>query len=101
MEIVFLLRHTYEYGAELEHECTKELGIYSSFARAEEAKRRYLKLEGFCATPEETFYICKYVIDRDSEWTEGFSSWEEVEQHQKDNNICRGDEYKKSIYAQE
>jgi len=28
---VYLLRHTYEYGNELEHEATKELGVYSSY----------------------------------------------------------------------
>ena len=78
MNTIYLLRHTYEYGEELEHETTKELGVYSSFEKAEEAKKRYFPLEGFRNYPEECFVICEYQLDKDSSWEEGFISWEEA-----------------------
>ena len=78
MNIVYLLRHTYEYGEELEHETTKELGVYSSLEKAREAKKRYFLLEGFRKYPEECFFICEYQLDKDSEWTEGFVSTDEI-----------------------
>ena len=77
MNSVYLLRHTYEYGEELDHETTKELGIYSSLEKAEEAKKRYSPLEGFRDYPEECFFICEYQLDKDSEWSDGFFSWSE------------------------
>jgi len=88
MNVVYLLRHTYEYGEELEHETTKELGVYSSFEKAEEAKKRYFHLDGFSKYSEECFFICEYQLDKDSEWTEGFVSTDEIRQEFEALTLC-------------
>ncbi len=99
--VVYKLSHMYEYGDNCEYDEHKELGIYSTRAKAEEAIRRYITLPGFNKYPVNCFFIDEYVVDNDSEWTEGFMTAEEIEQYQEENNICRGDEYKKSIYKKE
>jgi ribonucleotide reductase alpha subunit len=78
MKQLYLLYHVYEYGKELEHECTKELGIYSSLEKAEEAKERYSKLEGFNKYPIESFFVVDFTLDKDEAWTEGFVSSDEI-----------------------
>lgn len=77
-EYVYLLRHTYEYGEENEHEETKIIGIYSTREKAEDVVKKFKLLPGFKDYPEECFVICEYKIDKDKEWTEGFIKWEEA-----------------------
>lgn len=98
---IYLLVHVYEYGNDNEHEETKMLGIYSSMKNAEDAKKRYSNLDGFIKYDIECFSIYEYELNKDSEWTEGFMTWEEVENYQKENDLCREDEYKKSIFRNE
>ncbi len=78
MKQVYLLQHSYEYGEELEHQCTKDLGIYSTYENAEKAKQRYANLEGFCKYPENCFCITEFDIDVDSSWTEEFVGTDEI-----------------------
>lgn len=75
---IYLLRHTYEYGNENEHETSKNLGIYMTEEKANEAINRYQLLEGFRNYPPECFIIEEYLIDKDMWWTEGFIKWEEA-----------------------
>ena len=75
---VYLLEHSYDYGDDNEFSETKTLGIYSSQEKAEEAIKFYSKLVGFCNHPLECFYIDEFELDKNSEWTEGFISWEEA-----------------------
>jgi hypothetical protein len=86
MKEVYLLYHVYEYGKELEHESSKELGVYSSLEKAEKAKRRHHGLEGFNKYPMECLLIQKFVIDIDSAWEEGFVSVEEIYEYDKAKN---------------
>ena len=74
---VYLLRHTYEYGENSEHECTKELGIFSKKKNAEAAIKQYQNLPGFCDFPKKCFIIEKYILDESTWWKEGFFSVEE------------------------
>ena len=95
---VYVLMHTYEYGQDNEHESTKLLGVYSSKKQANEAVKRYRALDGFKKYPLSCFAVNECVLGVDYEWTDGFMTWEEIEEYQAQNNICRGDEYKKSIF---
>ena len=96
---VYVLSHIYEYGENFEFEESKLLGVYSSKRRAKEAIERYFALDGFKKYPKSCFKIAECYLDIDFEWTDGFMTWEEIEKYQSENNICRGDEYKKSIYS--
>jgi hypothetical protein len=49
----------------------KELGLYSSRERAEDAITRYKKLPGFRDHPDG-FKIYESMLDLDEAWTEGF-----------------------------
>lgn len=98
MEFVYVLYHVYEYGENDEFDECKKLGIYSTQEKAQEAIERYAVLEGFNKYPRSCFEIFKHKVDVDLEWTDGFMSWEEIEKYQEENNVCRTDEYKKSIY---
>ena len=71
-----VLVHTYEYDSIEE---TKILGVYSSKEKAKAAIDRYIKLDGFKDYPRECFYIMPFIIDEDSEWTEGFVSVDKLE----------------------
>ncbi len=86
-EFVYLLRHTYEYGEEMEHEETKIIGIYSSREKAEEVIKRFVLLPGFKNYPEEYFVIEEYLLDKDMWWTEGFIKWEEANNEDSNNSI--------------
>ena len=77
-ENVYLLRHTYEYGDENEHETTKNLGIYTTEEKANEAIKRFMSLEGFKNYPIECFVVEEYLLDKDMWWTEGFIKWEDA-----------------------
>jgi hypothetical protein len=68
---VYLLCHSYEYGAEKEHTEIKILGVYSSSEKALKAIEKYKILPGFNEYPVECFSIDEYVCDT-SHWTEGF-----------------------------
>ena len=96
-ESVYVLMHAYEYGNENELDEIKELGIYSTKEKAEEAIDRYYVLSGFNRYPRSCFQIINRELDKDSAWTEGFMTYEEIEKYQAENSICRGDEYKNSI----
>lgn len=68
MNEVFLLWHSHDLGnGEIED---KLIGVYSSLDKAEAAKARTLKLDGFRATPEG-FLIDRHELDRDA-WSEGY-----------------------------
>lgn len=77
MKKVYLLRHTYEYGKEKEHDCTKELGIYSTYKNAKNAIEFYRNLPGFSNYPKRCFIIERYELDKNTWWSEGFFSWDE------------------------
>ena len=73
MSKVYLLEHSYVYGEESDFDEAKTLGVYSTRELAEEAGDRYAPLPGFRDYPRECFQISKFVVDRDTAWTEGFS----------------------------
>jgi len=80
MNYVFLLSHTYEYKhldgyEELEN---KNLGVYSTKQKAEEAAERYYKLPGFHKYSFDCFVIQKIEMNRDTGWEEGFVNWDDV-----------------------
>lgn len=70
-KVVYLLRHTYDYGDDNEHEKTYELGIYSNIKICNNAKKNYMKTRTYKLNPEGLF-IEKFIIDNDQEWLEGF-----------------------------
>lgn len=92
-----MLQHSYEYGENNQYDETKFIGVYSSMEQAKQAIIRLQNITGFKDYPVDCFYIDEYRLDEDN-WVEGFVTTEEIEQYQAENNICRGDEYKKSIY---
>jgi len=64
---VYLLWHAHDLDEEKE---VKLLGVYSSEAKAQEAKAKASGLAGFRDYPD-VCEISRYTVDRD-EWTEGF-----------------------------
>ena len=66
---LYLLYHAYEING---HEEIKILGIYTSPENAEQAKQRYLHLEGFREFPAHCFWIQRYAPNKDDAWTDGF-----------------------------
>ena len=87
MGCVYFLEHSYEYGENNEHECIKSLGIYSSYEKANLALLHYCKLDGFSSYPLDSFSIQKFEIDVNTNWTDGFVSWNEAVEYQKANNL--------------
>jgi len=72
---LYNLVHIYECGEEGNEENEiKELGIYSSIEKAQEAIKRYFKLPGFNNYPIDCFFINDCKVDKDYGWTEGFCS---------------------------
>ncbi|MCP5420145.1 MAG: hypothetical protein H6969_06580 [Gammaproteobacteria bacterium] len=67
MDDAFLVKHSYETRG---HSDTKVIGIYSSYAHAEDAISKLRAMPGFKNYPND-FYIDKYPIDT-SFWVEGF-----------------------------
>ena len=67
-DIVFQLYHTHVFSDDRED--VKELGIYSTREKAEQALARATQLPGFRDSPER-LEIAEAYVDRD-EWTEGF-----------------------------
>ena len=72
---VYSLIHVYERDDEDE---IKELGIYSTYQKAQEAMYRYFKLQGFNNYPIDCFQIKESIVDEDAAWTEGFCSSNEI-----------------------
>ena len=68
MQTVFLLWHSHKLTEEMDDE--KLIGVYSTEARAAEARERVAEQPGF-RDHLEGFEICSYEVDRDN-WTEGF-----------------------------
>lgn len=68
MNVAFLLWHSHAVGDDATAD--KLIGVYSSEAEAEAAKRRKLQFEGFRVEPDG-FLIAKYELDRDY-WSEGY-----------------------------
>ena len=97
MEYVYILMHSHQCEDDIEADDVKLLGVYSSESNAKAAIERYSKLEGFCKYPVDCFSIGRYKIDTDSNWSEGFVSWEEAEIYRRENNLCSGDEYKEVV----
>ena len=95
---VYVLSHVYEYGENEEFDEIKDLGIYTTKQKAEEAIERYIVLDGFNKYPRSCFQIREQTVDVDAFWTDGFMTYEEIQNYQKENNICQGSEYKKSVY---
>jgi len=72
MRKVFLLWHRrpIEGGID-EHDVNEKLvGVYSSAAEADAARRRKLQFEGFRDYPDG-FHVSPYEVDKDA-WSEGF-----------------------------
>ena len=97
---VYILLHCYEYGEELQHEEIKFIGVYSAFELANRTIERLYGLPGFSRYPIECFYIDEYTLDEDH-WADGFTTWREIYDYQKENGICQGDEFKKSIFDED
>ena len=95
---VYVLSHVYEYGENDEFDEIKELGIYSTKQKAEEAIERYYILSGFKRYPRSCFQIREQKVDLDFEWTDGFMTDEDIERFQVENDICRDERYKRSNY---
>jgi hypothetical protein len=72
---VYILYHIREIDDEEE---VKQIGVYSSRERAEEALQRVKPKPGF-RDHVEGFHISEVTVDRDS-WVEGFISVEEAMQ---------------------
>ncbi len=72
---IYKLVHIYDNNDE---EIIKELGVYSTLKNAKKAIERYRVLEGFNVYPIECFHIEKCELDKDAEWTEGFTNTEEI-----------------------
>ena len=74
MRTVFLPWHSRPLEDALDGHDTddKLIGVYSSAAEAEVAKRRKLQFEGFRDYPD-CFLVSEYEIDKDA-WSEGFVS---------------------------
>jgi len=70
MENVYLLWFTCR-DPKLNGEDELLIGVYSSMAKAEDAKKRLSQENGFKDDPSG-FEICPYKIDEDN-WTKGFS----------------------------
>ena len=68
MDKVFLLWHEYEIQPERDE--TKLLGVFTSYAKAEEHKRYFLTQPGFRDHPDD-FEIAEYPLDKRM-WSEGF-----------------------------
>jgi hypothetical protein len=64
---VYLLWHAHDLVEEID---VKLIGVYSSEARAIEARERAKTLPGFRENPDG-FHIDRYEVDKDS-WTTGF-----------------------------
>jgi len=69
MTTVFNLCH--EYVMENGEDEVKELGVYSSREKAQEAITRYWSLPGFRDHPDG-FKIYESELDQDQAWTDGF-----------------------------
>ena len=71
MRTVFLLWHRrpVENGLD-EHDTDKLVGVYSSAAEADAARKRKLQFEGFRDYPD-CFLVDEYRVDEDA-WSEGF-----------------------------
>lgn len=76
-KVVYKLVHMYERE---EGDEIKELGIYSTHKKAEEAIDRYKLLEGFNEHPVDCFCIDECELDKDAEWTDGFTNSVLIEQ---------------------
>lgn len=73
MKTCYILSHEYHYSDEEgTHTETKLLGIYATMSNAEDAKKRYSQLEGFCEYPIECFHICAAGLNQNTNWTSGF-----------------------------
>ncbi len=72
MPTVFLLWHSrpIEGGIDEHDTDDKLIGVYSSAAEADAARKRKLQFEGFRDYPD-CFLTSEYVIDKDA-WDEGF-----------------------------
>ena len=66
---VFLLWHVHELEGGDDDE--KLIGVYSTHEKAEQARLRALARPGFCDSPEG-FQICRYPVDEDRNWKDGF-----------------------------
>ena len=87
--VIFTLAHVYEYGENDDVEVrVKELGIYSTYQKAEEAIERYAILPGFNRHPRSCFIIDEYEIDTDQAWTEGFISTVDIANNFKSLTEC-------------
>ncbi len=74
MQTVFLLWHSRPVEGGLDENDTddKLVGVYSSAAEADSARRRKLQFEGFHDHPD-CFVVSEYEVDKDA-WSEGFST---------------------------
>ena len=84
---LYCLVHVYEYGENNEFEEIKELGIYSSYKKAEEAINRYHLLEGFNRYSRSCFQITTEEVNKDKYWSDGFMTAEEIEEYQTQNDL--------------
>lgn len=80
---MYLLMHIYCYGeedeyGEGEHMSTKELGIYSTKEKAEQAKEFYCALPGFNRHPADCFSIITFEVDINEKWNGGFLTYDEA-----------------------
>jgi hypothetical protein len=88
---IFILRHVVDFGGE--NEDFKDLGVFSTRERAEEALKLFQDKAGFKNNPRlikpiddedvAGFCIEESILDKCSDfWSEGFCSWDEAAEDQ-------------------
>lgn len=75
---LYVLFHWHEYGDDGFFDEEQVLGVYSSKKHVRKAIRHYKKLDGFKKYKKSCFVDIEYEINKNTEWTEGFISWEEA-----------------------
>ena len=75
---VFILTHCFTYGEDDWYDEEKILGVYETMEQVTEAIDRYSQLNGFIGCEKESFFVGRYVVDRDENWKDGFIKAEEA-----------------------
>ena len=96
--MVFYLYHEWYDG---KYDNITDLGCYSTRELAEKAMENYRNKDPMFTEKPDDFLIDEFIIDKDVCWEDGFYTWEEIDQYDKENNIAQGEEYKKSLFDKE
>lgn len=75
---LYVLFHWHEYGDDGFFDEEKILGVFSSKKKLKNAIKYYSKLDGFKKYEKSCFVDIEYEINKNTEWLEGFITWEEA-----------------------